>query len=134
NVNELSQSQMQKAQTHHYHSPYKAAAREACRALRRYARVFPIGQPRAHLWQGVFEWLSGRPRVAGEHWSKGLQAAKRLGMPYAEGLLYLEIARHLPAGDVMRADHFMQATRIFERIAAPYDLQRARVLAQRDSG
>ncbi len=134
NVNELNQSQMQKAQTHHYHSPYKAAAREACRALRRYARVFPIGQPRAHLWQGVFEWLSGRPRVAGEHWSKGLQAAKRLGMPYAEGLLYLEIARHLPAGDVMRADHFMQATRIFERIAAPYDLQRARVLAQRDSG
>lgn len=129
-VNELNRSQIQQAQARQYCSPYKAAAREACRALHRYARVFPIGQPRAHLWQGVFEWLSGRPRVAGEQWSKGLKAAKRLGMPYAEGLLHLEIARHLPASDTMRAEHLTQATRIFERITAAYDLKRAKVLVE----
>lgn len=30
-------------------------ARHACQGLRRYGRVFPVGQPRAWLWQGLYE-------------------------------------------------------------------------------
>jgi class 3 adenylate cyclase/tetratricopeptide (TPR) repeat protein len=45
-------------ETGHDTTDTRRAARQACRALRRFARVFPIGQPRARLWQGRLDQLS----------------------------------------------------------------------------
>jgi hypothetical protein len=103
----------------------KAQARRACKALFSYARVFPIGRPRAYLWQGLFEWLSGRPTQAHQLWRKSLAAAERLDMPYAQGLAHFEIGRHLPPDDPNRSKHLTQACRLFIQLGAAYDLQRA---------
>jgi class 3 adenylate cyclase/tetratricopeptide (TPR) repeat protein len=55
-------------------------AKQCLRALRRYARVFPVGEPRYHLWQGHRLLVFGRPRAAVAAWNKGLAAAQALGM------------------------------------------------------
>lgn len=104
---------------------HKLLARRACQSLRGYARVFPIGQPRAALWQGNFEWLSGRQRAARQWWQKGLAAATRLDMPFDAGLAHFELARHLPAGHPDRAGQLRQANEIFEEIGAAYYQQLA---------
>ncbi len=99
---------------------HKSLARQACQALRGYARVFPIGQPRAQLWQGNFEWLSGRKRVARQCWQRSLAAAVQLGMPFDEGLAHYELGRHLPLANAERAEHLRRAAEIFHRIDLPY--------------
>jgi hypothetical protein len=106
----------------------KSKARRACKALRSYARVFPIGQPRAYLWQGLFEWLSGRPHLAKELWLKSLAAARQLGLPYAEGLAHYELGRHLPPDDPGRIKHLEQAAGVFNQLGAEYDLQRIQTI------
>jgi tetratricopeptide (TPR) repeat protein len=98
-------------------------ARQAIGALRQFARVFPIGQPRAWLFQGFYDWLDGKPAKARQAWRKGLAAAQKLAMPYDEALAHFEIGRHA-SGDERR-DHLDRAADIFERLGAEYDLQRA---------
>ncbi len=105
-------------------SHLKEAARRACQALHSYTRVFPIGRPQALLWQGLFEWLSGRPAHARRLWTKSQQTAGQLEMPYAAGLAHYELGRHLPVDDPDRAEHLSQARAIFTRLAAGFDLQR----------
>jgi tetratricopeptide (TPR) repeat protein len=103
----------------------KSDTRRACKALRSYARVFPIGQPRASLSRGTFEWLSGRPYRARRLWAKSLEAAKRLDMPHAEGLAHYTLGRYLPSADPHRAEHLRQAREIFACLEATHDLQQA---------
>jgi hypothetical protein len=104
----------------------RAAARKACQALHRYAWHYPIGQPRAWLYQGWFERLSGHARRAQRHWRKSLVHAQRLAMPYEEGLAHYEIGRHLRSDDPARQEHLARAAEILARVGARYDLDRVR--------
>lgn len=103
---------------------HQTLAKQACKSLRSYARVFPIGQPRACLWQGQFEWLSGRPRAAQQWWQKGLAAAERLAMPFDVGLAHYEIGRHLPLSHADRERNLLAAGEIFDQLEVKhhYDL------------
>lgn len=103
-------------------------ARLACQALRRYARVFRIGQPRAWLHQGQLEWLTGRPAKAFKAWHKSLAVAQRLAMPYEQGLAHAEIGRHLAPADPHRPVHLTQARAIFSQLDAGYDLGQTQAL------
>lgn len=67
-------------------------ARWACAALGRFARVFPVAQPRSYLLRGTLKQLEGRPRQARAAWQKGLATAGRLGMPHEAGLLRAKLA------------------------------------------
>jgi predicted ATPase/transcriptional regulator with XRE-family HTH domain len=86
--------------------------RQACADLRRFARVFRIGEPRAWLCHGTAEWLVGHRRRASAAWRKGLTAAERMGMPYEQARLHHEIGRHLSARDPAGADHLTRAAQI----------------------
>lgn len=108
----------------------RSDVQRACQALRGYARVFPIGQPRAYLWQGVFEWLSGRPHKAQKWWNQSLEVAKKLDLPYSEGLTHLEMGRRLPLADPARPRHLVRAYRIFARSGAVYELKQAQEALQ----
>jgi hypothetical protein len=100
-------------------------ARQACKGLRGYARVFPVARPRAWLWQGVYEWLLGKPRKAHKAWAKSLDYAKELNMPYEQGLAHYEIGRHFSVGDPGREGHLKRAVDIFTQLDAGWDLERA---------
>ena len=99
-------------------------ARQACKTLRRYARVFPIARPRALLRQGAADWLAGKPSQAHTSWKKALAAAEKLEMPYDRGLAHYAIGRHLAAGDPAREAHLNRARDIFAELGAAYDLAR----------
>lgn len=100
------------------------AARQVCTSFRRFARVFPIGQPRAWLWQGLCDWLSGEPDKARAAWQKSLAAAKRLAMPYEQGLAHYQIGLHLPFDAAARRDHLNRAADIFTQLDTAYDFGR----------
>ena len=98
-----------------------ARAREACRALRRFARVLPVGAPSAWLCNGRFAWLMGRPKAAIRSWNKCLRVADRLNMPYEQALAHVEIGQHLPTDDAARRAHLARAGEIFAALHAPVD-------------
>jgi tetratricopeptide (TPR) repeat protein len=104
----------------------RAYAQQACQVVRRYARLFPIGRPRAHLWQGLWYWLAGRADQATRLWHQGLTAAQRFQMPYEQGLTYYELGRHLPRSDPQRQAYLQHAIAIFEGLEAAYDAAQAR--------
>jgi class 3 adenylate cyclase/tetratricopeptide (TPR) repeat protein len=96
----------------------KAAAREAVKVLGRYARVFPIGKPRAHLWQGTYDWLDGRPGPAGKAWQESLEEAEGLGMPFDAALANFEIGRHASGGE--GEAHLERARQAFESLGTAH--------------
>ena len=103
----------------------KTNAGQICRILRQFARAFPIGQPRAWLWQGLYDWLSGQPGQAYAAWGKSLTAAEQLTMPYEQALTLYEMGRHLPPRDPNRQIYLNHAAEIFSRLQAKDDLSRA---------
>ncbi len=94
--------------------------------LRKLARVFPVGRPRAALWQGAYEWLEGNRTRAGGSWQRALAIARDLGMPYEEANCYLQIGRHAEPGDPSRRDHLRRAEALFAELGAGYGLAAAR--------
>jgi hypothetical protein len=102
------------------------SVRDSCRALHNFARAFPIGLPRAWIFQGLYDWHVGQTGKAQKAWQKGLAQAERLEMPYEEGLAHYEIGRHLPFDDPAQEKHLTRACEIFVRLDARHDLKRAR--------
>ena len=100
-------------------------AEAGCKGLGRYARSFPHARPRALLYQGWCDWLSGKEGRAYKRWMESLTAAERLAMPYEEGLAHREIGRRLPASDPGREEHLRRAIDIFNQLNAAWDLERA---------
>lgn len=58
----------------------RAMRNDALTQLRRHARAFPSGRPRASLWAAEAERLGGREAVGRRHAEAGLDWAERLGM------------------------------------------------------
>ena len=106
-------------------------ARQACAALRQYARTFPIARPRAWLYQGRAAHLSGHHRRGLAAWRKSLAAAERLAMPCEQGRAHYQIGRHLPAGDPAQQAHLTRADEIFADIGALYELDRVQAAMSR---
>jgi class 3 adenylate cyclase/tetratricopeptide (TPR) repeat protein len=99
-------------------------AHRACRALRTFARVFPIAGPRVRLWRGLILRLSGHSSRADAVWSEGLERAGSLDMPYEQALLHLEIGRHAEVGGAARPVHLGCAGEILTRLGAADELAR----------
>ncbi|MCB9136082.1 MAG: AAA family ATPase [Anaerolineales bacterium] len=110
----------------------KTQAARALKYLHQYARIFPIGRPRAALWQGFFDWLSGKPDKAFRNWEKGLETARSLGLPWEEARLLFELGRRKPAVDAQRQAYLREAEKIFIRLGAEYD--RVRVAREIGAG
>jgi class 3 adenylate cyclase/tetratricopeptide (TPR) repeat protein len=95
-------------------SASRTAARHAVRSLRRYARAFPIGLPRALLCQGLVAWIAGRPVRARRAWRRSAVVAQRLGMPYDELLAHAQLGRHGDASE--RNRHLARAHELHAKL------------------
>jgi tetratricopeptide (TPR) repeat protein len=100
----------------------RTSAKQACGALGKWARSFPIGRPAAQLWWGVFYQLEGKPEKAAAAWQKSLELAQTLVMPYDEALAHYRLG----VGNPGNAEHLKQAIEIFERIGETHYLALAR--------
>ena len=95
-------------------SEMKSFARQACHALNQFAQIHPIGKSRSLLWQGLYDWLDGKPQSAQKNWQKSLVEAQKLSMPYDEALAYREIGLHATGAE--RETNLARANEIFERL------------------
>jgi hypothetical protein len=101
-----------------------AGAQQACDALHRYARVFPIGRPRAWLNQGRLHWLEHKTGPAWAAWRTSAQLAGQLDMPYEEGLAHYEMGQHTTGAE--RQKYMARAAELFAQVGAEYNLGLAR--------
>ncbi|MCY0999922.1 AAA family ATPase [Myxococcus sp. MISCRS1] len=103
-------------------------AREACRAVEGFARVFSFAEPAAKLWRGCEAWLSGDAPRAHAAWRDCVALAMAKGTAYEEARARLELARHLPSEDPSRGPHLTRALERFEQMGTRDDVARAKVL------
>jgi hypothetical protein len=108
--------------------PWQAMAAQAVGYLGRYARVFPIGEPRHRLQRGLLAWVCGRPGPARRDWWAALAAADRLGMRYEQALALDMLGRHGEPGQRPAARERARAA--FARLGAQ-DLTSPEALAAR---
>jgi len=97
------------------------AARLSLKGLKQFAMTFPIGRPRAHLWEGMYYWKLGKRAKAQELWKKGLVLAEENQFAYEEAMLRRIIATHLESSDPARVTHFQRAVELFSSIGATRD-------------
>ncbi|HZB59819.1 MAG TPA: AAA family ATPase, partial [Actinomycetota bacterium] len=94
--------------------PWRAMAVEGVGHLGRYARVFPIGRPRALLHRGLIAWTGGRAARARRDWRAALAAAEGLEMRYEQALALDMLGRHGEPGQRPAARE--RAMALFERL------------------
>lgn len=102
--------------------PLDKAARQACKDLHAFARIFPIAKPRAWLWQGHYDWTCGHQAKALRCWQTSLAEAKAFDMPYEQGLAHYELGRHLPVEDPKRREHLDLAQEILQGIGVKVEI------------
>ena len=100
----------------------RRAAWQACAHLRAFARANAAARPRAHLLQGLANWLDGNQAEARRHWRKSLAAAGKLGMPYEEGRALHALGSYARTDDPTRDLTLKRASELFERLGAVDDL------------
>jgi tetratricopeptide (TPR) repeat protein len=101
-----------------------ADTRRAVAALRRFALFYPMGRPAAWRYRGRLAWQEGKVRTALRAWRRSLAEARRLEMPYDEGMACVELGLHLPPADSCRHEHLVRAVAILSRLGARPDLER----------
>ncbi len=103
----------------------------ACKALDRYARTFALGKTSAGLCRGLAKAIEGNHRAAFKAWREALSHAQQLdALPYEQGLVHYEIARHASDDDPLRQEEAQLACDIFERLDAQYDVAKSRGLTK----
>jgi class 3 adenylate cyclase/tetratricopeptide (TPR) repeat protein len=100
------------------------AARQAVKSLKKFARSFPIGAPRALLWEGAYEHKAGKPVVAQTAWEQALKEAQRLAMPNEQALAHYRLGHLVEGDDAARADHIQRAGEIWTELGAAYQPER----------
>jgi predicted ATPase/DNA-binding SARP family transcriptional activator len=102
----------------------RATAAAGLRRLHRYGRAFPMALPRILLCDGDRHRLEGRRRQAARSWTRTVQAAERLAMPYELARADLGLGRQLAEAErsplgLDRAAHLDRAAGSRRWAAAP---------------
>jgi tetratricopeptide (TPR) repeat protein len=100
-------------------------AQLAIKAMKGFARIFPIGRPGSRLVQGRYSWLVDKKPKAFNIWRQGLAQAQNLSMSYHQALIHYQIGLHLPDADPNRREHLAQAANLFKNMKLPYNLVQA---------
>ena len=101
---------------------YRLLAEKALKLLGAFRKIFPIGQPALHYYQGLYEWLTGRRDHAVKSWYKGLESAQKFNMLHEEGLIHIRLGRALEHSSAERKEHLDCAIQIFEKMGAIHEL------------
>jgi predicted ATPase/DNA-binding SARP family transcriptional activator len=104
----------------------RATAAAGLRRLRRYARSFPMARPRALVCLGWSHWLQGRHGAARRAWTRAIEEAERLAMPWELAHAHHELGRHLAADErsplgLDQPEHLDRAQSTFEALGCRTD-------------
>ncbi|NOH01555.1 MAG: hypothetical protein HND47_06095 [Chloroflexi bacterium] len=106
---------------------HRAAAKKACKAIAKFAGVFPLGQPRLKLFQGWFHWLDGNPEKARLHWEEALKEAERLNMPYEQARALLYLGKHVLSGEE-KAGVLNRSLELLNRLEVQHEAEQVKAL------
>lgn len=95
--------------------------RVARRNLRRFSRIYPIGEPRLALRLGHEAALRGDSDGAMRAWRQSIDAARRLSMPYDEARAATALARRLPPTSAEREQLEARSRALFEGLGLAPD-------------
>jgi tetratricopeptide (TPR) repeat protein len=93
----------------------RGSARWACKALRRFARLYPMAVPSALRSSARESFLSGHTSRAIRTWRNAVRAAEDIQMPYEEARAHEELARAL-APHEEASFHRREALRLFHEL------------------
>jgi tetratricopeptide (TPR) repeat protein len=110
--------------------PFRRAARSVILALSILALNIPIGRPYYHRIRGRELRIAGADRSARSAFTRALDWAERLAMPYEEALARAELAALAPAGSPARHEDQRRAETMFAEMQCAGDLARMRSLAE----
>ncbi len=103
----------------------RANARKACKAMAKYASVFPLGLARLKLYQGWFDWLDGKQKSARNLWQSALSSAERLNLRYEQGRALLFLGSHAQ-DKTERAKLLNDALQVFDECGVDYEAEEIR--------
>lgn len=92
----------------------------ACKLLKQFSQILPMGEPAKLRAQGLYTWLSGSHKQAQKLWNQSLIRAQAMHMPLDEALARYELGRHLPADDPDRRVYLEQARQLFKDMGVRY--------------
>jgi hypothetical protein len=98
-----------------------ASARYGCRALRRFARMFPIARPVALRQTAWLLWTRGSRHRARRLWERSGKMAVRLRMPYEEARAHQFLALY-SATHSQRERHKITALRLFTQLGCMHHM------------
>ncbi|WP_437590607.1 serine/threonine-protein kinase [Sorangium sp. So ce1000] len=104
---------------------------EACRALARYARTFPLGRSTSLRLRGLAAWLAGGRACAARLWAAAIDDALQRGLPVEEARARFELARHLSRRAPERERQIARAVALFSALDLPYWCDRVTRLRER---
>jgi tetratricopeptide (TPR) repeat protein len=107
----------------------RKAVKAALTAFKKYAKLYPMGRPRAAYFDGRVHLLEGSPARALRCWREGLALAVAVRVPFDEAILHDILSRHTPADSPERKTHFDEAVKLYERIGAVSELNRLQASA-----
>ncbi len=96
-------------------------ARQMVKALKGFARVFPMGRPAHLLMDGWLLWVSGKQAKAIKQWESCAAEAEKAGMGYEAARARLEIANRRP-DEPGAIDLGQEAIRLLEELGGSHEL------------
>jgi hypothetical protein len=108
-------------------SKARSGTQKSLKAMKKFASVFPVGQPRYRLLTGWRGWLEGRSKKARASWETALAEATKLNMPYEQGRAHLYLAQHVFSGEE-KARALNCAIELFDRIEVWHEAELVRAL------
>lgn len=102
---------------------YRLLTEKSIKLLTAFKKVFPIGEPTLHYYEGRRDWLTGKTQQALRAWNMGLESALRFNMIYEEGLIRTRLGMALADEPDVRREHFEKAIAIFSGMGAANELR-----------
>jgi serine/threonine protein kinase/tetratricopeptide (TPR) repeat protein len=92
----------------------------ACRAVERFARIFPLARSSAELYRGLWQLQLGRRRRARHAFERALEAARANAGPQDQARALLELGRMERPGSRLHRRHVQQARSLFDEVDMPW--------------
>ncbi len=106
---------------------YRAHAQKACKAMKKFAGVFPLAVARANLLQGRSDWLNGSASKARLGWEAALKEAEKSRLPYEHARALLYLGQYILQGEE-KSKALNLALEIFNSIGVEHEADQIRAL------